>query len=667
MILPGNRGSASRASRRAAPAALAASLLLLLAARPAFSQEGAPAYREQLLARAQEGRLWESRYWHLLLHYRRNLLGYFRGEADGPGFFLSPEGRANPRAELEADLAGFFDPVPEGDADSHPQCRFPERFHWLSEKLGLDPVRLPAPACAKFEDWRLRLDPGRVSLVFASAYLNNPASLYGHTFLKLDKKGAAPGTDLLAYIVNFAATIDTSNGLLYAWYGLTGGFRGTFFTIPYYLLLQTYSSVENRDLWEFPLDLTQEQIDRMVRHLWELGSTWFDYWFLDENCSYHLLSIIEIADPSLDLRARFPLWALPIDTLRQVTRNPRLVSTHRFRPSDYRRLAAAEKRLSPRDRRRAREIARGEGEGRFEELSLLPPEEQAEILDTATLYHRYRFRAGSATEEEARRLDRQILARRAGVNAAAPPLEIAEPARPEDAHETSRLTVGGGLTRRGSFEEIRFRATLHDFLSRPRAFEPGQNIEMLSAAGRFDNETREATLEHLWIFRIASLWPLDAWAIRPSWEADLGAELPREVGCARMRCLAGVVRGGLGLSVRTSLWRTELLYALAGARAEGGRGFDDHYRIGPGARGGVFLDLASRWRLLAEGRYFYSAAGDERNPWDVRVETALDLAKNWELRAYGAGGSRADEMGVSLHWYFPLLRPSRPPATAGGD
>jgi len=71
---------------------------------------------------------------------------------------------------------------------------------------------------------------------------------------------------------------------------------------PYYSKVNEYLFGESRDLWEYALDLEPSQVEWLVEHLWELvvnGS--FDYFYLDENCSFHLLSLLEIAQPQWHL------------------------------------------------------------------------------------------------------------------------------------------------------------------------------------------------------------------------------------------------------------------------------------------------------------------------------------------------------------------------------
>ena len=59
--------------------------------------------------------------------------------------------------------------------------------------------------------------------------------------------------------------------------------------------------LENRDVWEYELNLEPHEIERLLAHTWELGFTRFDYYFFDENCSYHLLSLLDVARPGVEL------------------------------------------------------------------------------------------------------------------------------------------------------------------------------------------------------------------------------------------------------------------------------------------------------------------------------------------------------------------------------
>jgi len=93
--------------------------------------------------------LWKDPYWHTLLHYKKTFFGLgVHSLVDDPRFFLAPSGKSDPQAELEATLQSLFSV--EEDEAQHPVCRFIARYHWLSEKLKIDPSRLPVPECPRF-------------------------------------------------------------------------------------------------------------------------------------------------------------------------------------------------------------------------------------------------------------------------------------------------------------------------------------------------------------------------------------------------------------------------------------------------------------------------------------------------------------------------------------
>jgi len=218
-----------------------------------------------------------------ITHYKPQWLGGVKSEADGPGFFFHPRGQVDPQGELEATLEAFFvGAAAEGQQAQgwqHPQCRFPARYDWLKAQSRFDPSKLPAQPCPRLEAWRAALDPGSVSLIFASYSLRNPASMFGHTFLRLNHKRRQGSQNLLDCGINYAAITTTHNGVLFAILGIAGGFEGRLANFPYDMKVQEYSNLESRHLWEYDLHFTQEQIDRMFRHLWELGSTFFWYYF----------------------------------------------------------------------------------------------------------------------------------------------------------------------------------------------------------------------------------------------------------------------------------------------------------------------------------------------------------------------------------------------------
>jgi len=187
---------------------------------------------------------------------------------DDPGFFLAPNGKTDPEAELAATLTKFFSDELVGRSKQPAQCAFIARYHWLKEKLQFDEHRLPTQPCERFWRWFNEFNAEAISVIFPTGFMNNPSSMFGHTFLRIDAKGQTPQTRILAYTINYAAQLPPDTGPEYAIKGIFGGYPGYFSTIPYYLKVQEYRDIENRDIWEYRLDLTEQQVRRLLMHTW---------------------------------------------------------------------------------------------------------------------------------------------------------------------------------------------------------------------------------------------------------------------------------------------------------------------------------------------------------------------------------------------------------------
>ena len=246
---------------------------------------------------------------------------------DDPEFFLSKSGKNDPLSELEATIRSFFQEDKEKAKET--LCRFAARYFWLKDKLKFDISSLPYDGCAEFDVILKRTKPESAVLVFPSGYINSPASMFGHTLIRID---SAENSSLLSYAVNYSATGNDINGILFAFKGIFGFYQGYFSILPYYEKVKEYGDIDHRDMWEYRLDLTKEEITLMMLHLWELQGIYSDYFFFDENCSYTLLFLLDAARPSLKLTDSFDLWVMPSDTIRMMVKR-NLVKDVIYRPS----------------------------------------------------------------------------------------------------------------------------------------------------------------------------------------------------------------------------------------------------------------------------------------------------------------------------------------------
>ena len=270
-------------------------------------------YAEELYQKALSSHFETSIEWRNLVHYKSKLFGGYESQVVGMVFFLAPNGKDDPAAELRATLSGLFSDPAAGD--DHAQCRFPARLMLLKKALNIDSTKLPHVSCAKYDDYVKKLSARSATLVFSSFYLNNPSSAFGHSFLRINSTRSVgmhgEHHELLDHGINYAADVTTENPILYALYGSMGLFRGTFTSVPYYYKVREYNDYDSRDLWSYDLDLTSEELQMLVAHIWELGPTYYDYYYFTQNCSYHMFTTLEAAAPRLHLTDEIPFYVIP--------------------------------------------------------------------------------------------------------------------------------------------------------------------------------------------------------------------------------------------------------------------------------------------------------------------------------------------------------------------
>jgi len=620
---------------------------------PGFAAAAADgAYADQLVERARALKLAERAEWRKLLHYVPNLIAPgMHSLVDSRDFFNAPDGKNDPRAELEATLRSFFSDAADSAEQQHPQCRFPARYGWLAAELAADPARLPRPECRRYRDWRAAVDAKQLTLVFASAYLNNPGSMYGHTLLRIDATDQDERTRILAYTLSFAAATDETSGLVFAVKGLFGGYAGVYSMQPYYVKVREYGDLENRDLWEYELDFSAEEIERVLRHAWEILPAYYEYYFFDENCSYHLLGLLQVARPDLELTAPFRLWALPVDTVRVLTEKPGLVRNIVYRPATSTIIAERLARMRPEERRMAKELGLGTLDAGDGSLRALPPERAAAVIEAGFDYLNHRRTTGVSEVPDGGALARELLVARSQVDAPSQTPPIEPGVRPDQGHRTSRLSAGAGSRENAAFVELGLRPTYHDIVDDDAGYIGGAQIEFFNLRAR-RYEGADARIESLTPIDIFSLSPRDEFFQPKTWHVSVGWQ--RTMTRDGAEPLAVAADAGLG-----GAWRAGgkvRFYATAEGAARAHDDFEKGYAVSAGARLGALIDPLPRWRLHAYAQQLGSFLGERSDPGALVLEQRISLTRDLALRLDVAqqreAGRSFDSGSISLQVYF---------------
>jgi hypothetical protein len=602
----------------------------------------APLHAAPALDHARIAQLAKDPYWIALGHYTPGKFGGWRSFVDDRKFFLAADGAHHPEQELEATVRALYSVSAQGDQQA--QCVFPARTRWLRAQLALSD--LPSVDCAAFSAWFKDVAPHSTVLIFPAAYLNSPSSMFGHTLLRVDQADVQSNkTALLSYAINFGAYIEGSdNSILYAWKGLAGGYPGLFSMVPYQQKLAEYNRLENRDLWEYRLNLTPAETERMVEHVWELQQVRFDYFFFDENCSYRLLELLQVARPGLQLTGQFGLTAIPTDTVKAV-KDAGLVERIDYRPSRERELLGRAAPLDNAEQTLALALSEDTGQLQAPAFAALSKPRQALVQDTAFRLERYR---ATGQERDPARTRRSFELLRA-INQNPPPaLDLERPGLPENGHDSRTWQLAAGSRDDRAYAEYGLRMAYHDLNDNAYGFPLGAQIEILGLKVR-QYEGNHWQLQRLDLATIRSLTPRTALLQPWSWQVSGGLE--RVLSRHGDETLVSHVNGGAGGTWQLS--EQVLGFALGTVRVEHNADFAALVSPATG------FDTGLLWRnplgnlsLEAQGDYFING----------EVRRTLSLNQQWELghnlgvrlsaqRQFSQLTGPQNEVQLSLKWY----------------
>ena len=535
--------------------------------------------------------------WHHLLHYQKTLTG-FKSEADGPGFFLSSDGKSNPVSEFTETIKALNDTKTLRGRLNHPAaCVFTSRKLFL-EKHGF---KFPEVSCPDYETWRKALQVESLSLVFASSYPNNPASMFGHTFLRLNTTNG--NNPLLDYAVNFAATTGTDGGVEFAFLGLVGGYEGHYSLAPYFIKVNEYNNSEARDLWEYPLTLRKESIDMLLAHLWELESTnHFDYYFLDENCSWQILRLLEVANPELNLSSLSPTYVIPSETVR-ILKEANILNEPIYRPSLQKIYLATEDRSD-------------------KELLKMRIQERKGKLKNKERYH-------------------ELLVKKASSSTITPVPKITPTnSRPDIGHGLRRVSYTEG----GEYRRLSARLALHDVLDFDEGHDNWSTLDVLKIT--IENRDEQFFTRELIVADVLSLQNIDGLGFEPSWFLKFGVMNPREFRCNK--CLTAGLEAGLGTGIKTESF---ILSAFLSTRSYGMHPYSKSYYFGAGPRilAGYSID---KFKFLVDTQKIFSAAQDLKLTSEISLNYSLKDDLALRLHHFYQAEEKPLEYGIGLLFYF---------------
>lgn len=590
-------------------------------------------------------------YWRALGHYlpAHNTSG-FSSEITSPGFFLSSNGANDPQQELEATLSALFLPAGE-NPDQHAQCRFIARFHWLKKQLDLDAFPLPHVQCRQFQKWSLNGQIESLSLVFATGYLDNPASYYGHILLKFNTRRNILVNELQDQSLNFGANIPPQeNPVMYVLRGIFGGYNASFSDDKFYRHNHNYGENELRDLWVYELALDESEVQQLIEHSWELLDNTFTYYFLKENCAYRMAELLELVIDEPLLPQNLP-WSMPAtvfdDLMRLEHHGHPLVRNVRLIPSRQNRFYDKYFALTPSQQHWANTFSRTGFDQTLVGYQELSPAEKIAIIDCLFDYYEFRI----AVEDD----DTGLQQARHKLLMARAKLPAGKAASPDHALPLSPPHLGPlpGLFRVGAVHgntlgnglELQFRPAYYDSLSIDSGRLPDSQLTMFDLHTLYRN--KKLTLRRLDFINVKTLnvsrtnMPGDggrAWSLRVGLDnQDLSCD-----DC-------GVLRASGAIGKATSLTRNTVIYGMVGGFAQSQ--YHNSGTLGAKAQLGLWTMPTSGWKSqLMIGTIHYLNGTKHHIPL-LQWENRFGNSRQWDIRlSYRKWVEHELNGSVSLYW-----------------
>lgn len=598
-----------------------------------------------LSEKAERLQLWQQKEWLNLLYYEGEgaKAENYSSQVNDSRFFIVESGKDNPALELDATIT---DILSSSTDDTAARCRFVARSNWLIDKLSIEKDELPEVQCRAYDEWREHVQPQQVTLIFPTYHLNSPSSMYGHTLLRLDPEKDKGESKWLSVAVNFGANVpDGENSILYTYRGLFGGYRGQFITDHYFKKIQEYNRIEHRDIWEYHLNLTQEETERLVQHVWEVQDITFPYYFFDENCAYRILELLEIARPEVELTEEYVVTAIPIDTVKTV-KDAGMVENISYRPARVTTLGYMTNNLPESQRSLAISLSEDISVLESDEFKRLTTKQQSDIIDIAYKYLRYE-QSGNARDKQASKRSFQLLKARTRYPKGEK-ITLPEPVKPDEGHNSKRVSVGLGQRLDNNYAELGFKMSFHDLEDNIHGFLQGAQINMFTAQVRAE-ENEGVSLYRLDIIDIFSLTPRNRFFSPISWRIYSGLERQYT---RRVDQLTLHVTGGGGGS--WALSDDSQFYTLATARLEANRQMDHAIEPALGFAAGLLAHFTGNTaRLEFSGEHFledmYRLRVQYTHNFVINTNNSIKLYAKQEWQE---NDTEFSDINVSYQYYF---------------
>ena len=467
--------------------------LLLIFIDNCYSTNIANKYIKQ----ANDTELYKNKEWLSLVHYKKNIFNKYKSIVYGDNFFISKNGKTDPQSELIETIVNLF--KINTKEEENILCKFPARVDFLKKHLKIQDDELIKINCIEYNKFFNEVKPESLSIIFPTAYINNPASMFGHTLIRINKINSNNYNSQLNSIgVNYGAnTGQEISGISFAFKGVFGLYNGFFSATPYYKMVNNYNNLESRDIWEYQLNYNKQEAEYYTKHMWELLHSESKYYFFKKNCSYYILESLNILRPELDLTNNFYFYTAPVDTIKILINN-KIITEKKYRAGLQKQIKNISKEMNYLEKKSSKNII----------INKQPLIENAKVYEASYKLLQYNKIKNKITLSEYRKKSMFILKK---INTFEK-YELKESYldSPDAGHKLNKINLQYGYSNiKKDFIELSYKPAYHELLDNNKGFEFGSEINFFSTILRYYNNNNKLDLEKFNFVSIKSLAPWD--------------------------------------------------------------------------------------------------------------------------------------------------------------
>lgn len=271
------------------------------------------AFANNIYKDIEENQIYNSHIWKALLHINDN-----KPSIKSKDFILSLDDFS-----LKNELLKNIEQIKK---DKNYSCKFPARYLWLVSQYS--ELKQENIECKEFDEYLEKTNMSSMDLIFVSENIKNPSSMMGHIFFKIN--GFYDGKKR-ENAISFFTILNHFNIPLLAYESMIKGMNGYFILSPYQKQIFNYVNKEERNVWEYELNLTKEQEKLIYYHFWELKDIDITYYFTSFNCATIINNMLAISSKEF-YEKKDIFWLSPKDVVKK-SNDFNLIKNSKMKPS----------------------------------------------------------------------------------------------------------------------------------------------------------------------------------------------------------------------------------------------------------------------------------------------------------------------------------------------